>query len=119
MKGAAKKSDELQDMLNKYVLEYDLGINEGQCIFKLDEIRDEEKQKKITVGGHGCKDYGINLDLYVRNDDWGEKKEREFRYRDDETGQLKENTRTNCMRFSSYTKCRYYLAPRNNRVGFL
>ena len=40
MKGA-KKSDDLQDMLNKYVLEYDLGINDGQCIFKLDEIRDE------------------------------------------------------------------------------
>ena len=99
------------------MLNYDLGIQKGQCVFRLDEVRDE--QKKITVGGHGCKDYGINLDIYVRNSDWGDLKQREFRFSDPDTGVIRENTRTNCRVYSSYTKCRYYLAPQNNRVGFL
>ena len=81
-------------MLNDFVLDYDLGIRDGQCIFKLDEVRDDRKKKKIIVGGHECQDYGINLDLYVRNRDWGPLKEREFRYKDPQTGALLENTRT-------------------------
>jgi len=36
-----------------------------------------------------------------------------------ESGDLFKNVRSSCRRSISYTKCKYYLAPNNNRAGFL
>ena len=53
---------DLQELLNKYVVDYDLGFEEGEeCVFKIHELRDTENDKKVTIGGHECEDYGLNL----------------------------------------------------------
>lgn len=73
------------------MLNYDLGLDNGQCTFKIEQVSDPDTDKKITVGGHACLDYGLNLQLFMRIDDWDEKLQKQFRYEDEVTGEVREN----------------------------
>ena len=102
-------------------MRYDLGIEDGQCTFKIEELRDPDTKKRVTIGGHGCKEYGLNLQIYLRTADWEEKVEKQFHYEDPTTGEVRANTQLSCKKGarSLFVRCVFYLAPDNNRMGWL
>ena len=102
------------------MVDYDLGLQENECVFKIHELKDTDNDKKVTIGGHECKDYGLNLQLYFRKADH-EKIEKQFRNVDQTTGQVLENKELSCKTGANdlFVMCRYYLGPDNNRIGFL
>jgi len=112
--------DELQEILNDYVLTHDFGILEGQCVFKLEEFTCAKTRKQITIGAHGCKDYGLNLQLYMNPSDWSNNLERTFKVTDANGVVLKQNNLLSSSPLSTqYTQVMFYLAPKNNRFGFM
>ena len=69
----------LQESLNAKVESFDLGETNGKCVFKLHQERDSETNKLVTVGAHNCKSHGIKFVIYMRNADWSERVERQFK----------------------------------------
>ena len=102
------------------MLDYDLDLGKDECLFKIHELRDSENDKKVTIGGHECKDFGLNVQLYLRKADY-EKIEKKFRNVDQTTGKVLGNQELSCKigKNDLFVMCRYYLGPDNNRIGFL
>ena len=112
--------DELQEELNRFVLDFDIDVPSGYCGFRWLEEMNDELQRYETVAAHNCRNYGVNLTIYIRPQDW-DGIERQFRVVDELTGEVvQENDLVGCQEVSPiYSICMFHLAPDNPRMGLL
>lgn len=69
---------------------------------------------------HNCNNYGVSLTLYMSPGDYEERTARELLVKDDEGNVTNNNVLDECRPInSSYTMCKFYMAPDNKRMGFL
>ena len=116
-----KKTDPVQDELNEYVLSVPVIKKTGSnCNFNLQEKRDPITDKHKIAAVHDCQEYGLNLIMYLYNDDLKNRKESEFKMTDGLGTVTAGNKLTQCQRLSRVlSKCMYYMAPDNPRMGIM
>lgn len=69
---------------------------------------------------HDCELYGVNLFLYLKTDDLQTKIAAEFEAKDQFGKVVAANDLLQCQRLSSVlSKCKYYMAPENPRMGIM
>ena len=110
-----------QDELNEYVLSVPVVKKTGShCNFNLQEKRDPKTDKHKIAAVHDCQEYGLNLIMYLKTEDLKNNIEAEFKMTDGLDTVIAGNKQTQCRRLSHVlTKCMYYMAPDNPRMGIM
>ena len=91
-----------------------------QCKFNLKEERDPITDVHKIGAVHNCEQYGANLILFMKRDDLNNRIEETFEMTDSYGNIIAENELVQCISLSSVlSKCIFYMAPDNNRMGLL
>ena len=92
----------------------------SNCNFNLRELRDKTTDKHKIAAVHDCEKYGVNLIMYMKNDDLKNRIEHQFKVTDGYGNEVAGNKLMQCQRLSSVlSKCMYYMAPDNPRMGLM
>lgn len=106
--------DTLQEVINDYVMNFELLTPSGYCGFRLNQEMDAELNMYKTVAVHNCNNYGVSLTLYLKPGDFEEKTVRELLVEDEEGNVTNQNVLDECRPINStYTMCKFYMAPEN------
>ena len=69
---------------------------------------------------HNCKQYGLDLMMYLYNDDLESRIEEQFKVIDGKGNEIAGNENVSCTQIDNeISKCTYHMAPDNPRMGLL